>query len=164
MHLQKIRLSILGLWFGAMTLFSFVVAPAAFAALGDPRLAGNVVSRVLGVVEIIGIILGLILLLLLFFSREARGKAFLFELIALALMTVSMIVSRFVVSSRLHEIRVKYGDQFSSLASLAASDPVRAAFDQLHQSSVRLMSFNLLAALALIILLARYSPISRNHA
>jgi hypothetical protein len=161
MSFQKIRISILGLWFGAMALFSFVVAPAAFSALQEPRLAGNVVSRVLGGVEIIGVILGLALIALLLISREYRGKAYLFELLVLALMTAAMIVSRFVVSSRLHELRVKYGDQ---LSTLAASNPVRSNFDQLHQYSVWLMSFNLLAALALIILLARYSPVSRNHA
>lgn len=161
MSFQKIRISILGVWFGAMALFSFVVAPAAFSALPEQRLAGNVVSRVLGGVEISGVILGLVLLALLLFSREQRGKAYLFELIVLALMTLAMIVSRFIVSSRLHELRVKYGDQ---LSTLAASDPARTTFDLLHHYSVWLMSFNLLAALALIVLLACYSPVARTHA
>jgi hypothetical protein len=152
---QKIRLALLSFWLGAMSIFSFIVAPAAFAVLPEQRLAGSMVSRVLGSVEIIGIALGIILLLLLFVFREKRGKPFLFELIAVALMSLSVILSRFVVSGHLRDLREKYGDQ---LASLAHSDPIRAGFDQWHQYSVWLMSFNILAAIVLIALLARRNP------
>jgi hypothetical protein len=137
-----------------MSLFSFIVAPAVFAVLADRRLAGNVVSRVLGGTEIIGIALGSILLLVLLFSGEKRSRAFLFELAVLALMTVSMIVSRFAVSKSLHDLRVKYGDQLSTLAQ---SDPVRITFDQLHQYSVWLMGFNIVAAIILIVMLTAQS-------
>lgn len=147
---QKFRLALLSLWLGAMSVFSFIVAPAAFAVLPDRRLAGNVVSRVLGNIEIIGIALGVILLFILFFRRERKGAAFLFELATLFLMTVSMIVSRFVVSKQLHDLRVEHGEQ---LAALAQSDPVRVTFDQLHQYSVWLMGFNIIAAIVLIALL-----------
>ncbi len=135
-----------------MALFSFVVAPAAFAVLADRSLAGNVVSRVLGGVESIGIILGVFLVSLILFSREKRQKAFYIELSATVLMTVSMIVSRFVVSKQLHDLRVRYGDQLSALSQ---SDPARVAFDQLHQYSVWLMSFNIIVAVFSIVLLVR---------
>ena len=58
MKLQKTRLTILGLWLGAMAFFSFVVAPSAFAVLQQQQLAGALVSRTLGALEIIGIIAG----------------------------------------------------------------------------------------------------------
>ncbi|MBO0801017.1 MAG: DUF4149 domain-containing protein, partial [Blastocatellia bacterium] len=89
---QKIRLALLGFWLGAMCIFSFVVAPAAFAVLPEQRLAGNIVSRVLGSVEILGIIIGAALLLLLLIFREKRG--FLLEFVAVALMTLSTVISR----------------------------------------------------------------------
>ncbi|HKC87072.1 MAG TPA: DUF4149 domain-containing protein, partial [Blastocatellia bacterium] len=108
MRSQKIRLAILGLWLGAMAFFSFVVAPSAFAALGQQQLAGALVSRTLGVLEIIGMIIGALLIAILVLSKE-RDRAFLYELIALALMTVSTLVSRFVVSRRMHELRVSLG-------------------------------------------------------
>jgi hypothetical protein len=148
---EKIRLALLSFWLGAMSIFSFIVAPAAFAVLPEQRLAGSLVSRVLGGVEIIGLALGAILLLILLF-RGKREKPFLFEFIAIALMTISVILSKFVVSSRLQTLRVMYGDR---LASLAHTDPVRAGFDQWHQYSVWLMGFNIIAALVLIALLAR---------
>jgi hypothetical protein len=133
-----------------MAFFSFVVAPGAFAVLKQQQLAGSVVSRTLSALEIIGIIIGALLIAILFLSRE-RGKAFLYELIALALMTASMLVSHFFVSNRLRQMRVTLGE----IAQLAANDPARLEFDRLHQYSVWLMGFNILGAIALIIYLAR---------
>src|SRR5262245_14845172 len=150
MRSQKIRLAILGLWLGAMAFFSFVVAPSAFAALRQQQLAGALVSRTLGVLEIIGMIIGALLIVILVLSRE-RDRAFLYELIALALMTVSMLVSRLVVSSRLHELRVSLGDVSQLMPNAAA----RREFGRLHQYSVWLMGFNILGAIALIVYLAR---------
>jgi hypothetical protein len=150
MKSQKTRLAILGLWLGAMAFFSFVVAPSAFVVLQQQQLAGALVSRTLGALEIIGIIAGAILIALLFFSRE-RDRAFLYELIALALMTVSMLVSHFVVSRRMHDLRMSLGE----IAQLAANDPARVEFDRLHQYSVWLMGFDILGAIALIVYLAR---------
>jgi len=141
----------LSLWLGAMAFFSFVVAPAAFAALPQQQLAGALVSRTLGALEIIGIIIGALLMLILIFSRERACNASLYELIALALMTVSTVVSHFVVSKRMHEMRLNFGE----IALLAANDPTRIAFDRLHQYSVWLMSFNIIAAVVLIVYLAR---------
>jgi len=158
---QKIRLALLSFWLGAMSIFSFIVAPAAFAVLPEQRLAASVVSRVLGSIEIIGIAVGVILLFSLLVFREKRGKPPLFELIAVALMSLSLILSRFVVSSHLHDLRERYGDQ---LANLAHSDPIRAGFDQWHQYSVWLMGFNILAAIFLIALLARRTPSEKRNA
>ena len=133
-----------------MAFFSFVVAPSAFAVLRQQQLAGALVSRTLGALEIIGIIIGALLIAILIFSRE-RDRAFLYELIALAMMTVSMLASHFVVSRRMHELRVSLGE----IAQLAANDPARVEFDRLHQYSVWLMGFNILGAIALIVYLAR---------
>jgi Domain of unknown function (DUF4149) len=140
-----------------MILFSFVVAPAAFAVFPEPRLAGNLVSRVLLVVEIFGLILGFLTLLILIICRERRSKALLFEsksylveLSLLILMLGATVVSRFVVSNRLSDLRENYGEQLSALAQ---SDPIRLTFDQYHQFSVWLMSFNIIAALVLIVMI-----------
>ena len=148
--LQRVRIALLGVWLGLMALFSFVVAPAAFAALPS-HLAGELVSRVLSSVEIAGILIGVILLICL--ASEAlkqRRVAALGEGILLALMTLSALVSRFVVSARLHAIRLLTGE---SIASLPSGDPVRSTFDTLHQTSVGLMGFNLLAAIVLLAIL-----------
>jgi lipoprotein signal peptidase len=154
MRLQRFRLAILGLWLGAMTFFSFVVAPAAFSALPQQQLAGALVSRTLGALEVIGVAIGGLLLLFLIFSKE-RGKGALFELVTVALMTISSLISRFVVSSRMHEMRTRFGE----IAQLAVGDPARVAFDRLHQYSVWLMGFNIIAAIALIVILSRRNQV-----
>jgi hypothetical protein len=151
MKSDKIRLAILGLWLGAMAFFSFIVAPAAFAVLPLPQLAGALVSRTLGILEIIGAALGALLIVILVFSKERGGRAFLFELITLTLMTISMLVSHFAVSRRLHAMRMQFGE----ISLLAAGDPARITFDRLHQYSVWLMTFDILAAIVLIVFLAR---------
>src|SRR2546428_12561217 len=147
----KIRLALLSLWLGAMVFFSFVVAPAAFAVLPQQQLAGALVSRTLGALEIGGAIIGALLIAILIFSGERDGKASFYELIALALMTVSMLASHFVVSRRMHGLRVSLGE----IAQLAANDPARLEFDRLHQYSVWLMGFDILGAIAPIVYLAR---------
>ena len=149
---NKIRLSVLSLWLGIMALFSFVVAPSAFAALPESNLAGAVVSTVLARVEIIGIVLTIAALIALFASRDQSGKSFIFEMIALLAMGFSMIFSHFVVSRRLHEIRIKFG---GGTTAIPVSDPARATFEQLHQLSVGLMSFAMPATLVLVVLLVR---------
>jgi len=153
----KIRLTLLSLWLGMMAFFSFVVAPSTFIALPETNLAGLVVSVVLSHIELIGIAIGVITLIVLFASREQTGKQFLFELTALILMTFSMILSRFVISRRLHEIRVKFG----GANLIPSSDPSRATFDQLHQISVGLTSFAMIAAAVLIVVLVRRNLSSR---
>ncbi|MGH9766814.1 MAG: DUF4149 domain-containing protein [Blastocatellia bacterium] len=151
MKAQKIRLAILGLWLGAMAFFSFVVAPSAFAVLPQQQLAGALVSRTLGILEITGIIISSLLSFILGFEKERGGKGYRFEQITLALMGLSMVFSYVAVSSRMKEMRAIFGE----IALLAANDPNRIAFDRLHQYSVWLMSFNIIAAIVLIVYLAR---------
>ena len=146
---EKIRIALLGLWLGVMAFFSFVVAPAAFSVLPSGQLAGNVVNRTLGITELIGLVLGFTILLLLLAARSRYGKRF--EAITLLLMISSTLLSRFVVSAKLHQMREQFGD----ISTLAKTEATRIAFDQLHQYSVWLMSFNLLAALVLLVMLIR---------
>ncbi len=53
---QQIRIALLSCWLGVMAFFSFVVAPTAFRVLPTQHLAGQVVSRSLGVAEIVGLV------------------------------------------------------------------------------------------------------------
>ncbi len=147
---SRIKIALLGIWVGAAALFSFVVAPGAFAVLPTTQLAGNLVSRVLGGVEIIGIIVGVVVLMVLLIDRIRKARTSGFELIVAALMTIAMLLSRFGVSPRLRAIRAEYGDQ---MATLPAEDAVRASFNLLHQVSVGLLSFALFGGLAMLAVL-----------
>ncbi len=148
---QQIRIALLSCWLGVMAFFSFVVAPSAFAVLPTQYLAGQIVSRTLNVAEIFGIVISFILLVILLFSRGRKGKLFLFEVVVTLLMLAAMALSR-LVSSNMHSLRERAGE---GLYLLLPTDPIRSGFDQLHQYSVGLMGFTMLAAVALIGLLVR---------
>jgi hypothetical protein len=164
--MAKLRLAIVSLWLGLMLMglmlmFSVGVAPAAFSVLKDQqRKAGDIVNLALGGTEIAGIICGVILLLLLFVSKEPRTKLFSVEALLLGLMTLSMLLSKFVVSAKLHAMRAEFGE---ALQTMAATEPAKMAFNQLHQYSVWLMGFAMLAALVLIILLIRATPAPKTN-
>jgi len=156
----KIRIALLSCWLGVMAFFSFVVAPAAFKVLPTQHLAGQVVSRTLGVTEITGLIIGGILLVLLLTARGRKTKAFRFELIVIALMTAAMAMSR-VVSGWMHELRLQAGE---GLYALPMDDPIRSGFDRLHQYSVGLTGFAIIAAIVLIVMLVRRTDEARGNA
>ena len=157
----KLRLAILSFWLGLMLMFSIGVAPAAFSVLKDQqRKAGDIVNLALGGTELAGIVCGVLLLVLLLAGKEAQTRLFKIEAAALALMTLAMLVSKFAVSAKLHAMRAEFGD---ALQTMAATEPAKIAFNQLHQYSVWLMSFDMLAALVLIVMLIRATP-SPNHA
>jgi hypothetical protein len=122
------------------------VAPSAFAVLPSTRSAGELVSRVLSGVEIIGILVGLLFLVIALAGGEQR-RLRAFDLIVVVLLTIAMGLSRFLVSPRLHAIREQFGDQ---LAALPPDDATRSTFDLLHRCSVGLLAFGLFSALVLL--------------
>jgi hypothetical protein len=145
---QSIRLALLSLWLGIMGAFSFLVAPIAFAVL-SPVLAGNIVSRHLVVTEWAGIGLGGVLLTLCWWENrkgggDGKGRAEAWMLLS---MLGAMGVSRGWVSRTLHQIRLDYGER---LQTLPREEPIRQTFDLLHQLSVGLMGWTMLAACLLI--------------
>lgn len=142
-----IKLVLLGFWVGVIALFSFVVAPAAFAVLPSTHLAASVVSRVLSPVEVIGICVSVLLLVFYLVGFGMHSKKSGLELVLLLLMPISVTASHFFVSRRLREIRLQFGE---GLASLSPADAARSTFDLLHRVSVGLMGFDLVVSLALI--------------
>jgi uncharacterized protein DUF4149 len=151
----KLRVAILGFWIGVIALFSFVVAPSAFAVMPSGSFAGAMVSRVLGAVEVIGIGAGSVLLFNALFSRNRLGRIRNLEIIAYSITVITMLFSRFYVSSRLHDTRNRLGD---SLASLPSTDIIRAQFDMLHRLSVGSLTLCLLIALAMLAILLWNKP------
>ena len=137
---MRFRLTILGFWVGVMALFSFVVAPSAFAVLPTTGLAGNMVSRVLSVTEIIGVAASIILLLSLFLSREPQSTSRSIELFGYLATLLAMIASHFYLSPHIHAIRA--GNAVGTLS-----------FDRLHQLSVASMTICLLIGVLIIVML-----------
>lgn len=147
------RLLLLGVWLGAAVFFSFAVAPSAFAVLPTREAAGAIVTRTIGIVNVGGFALALFLLATAFARRgTASRRAWALEVCALALVAVATAVGHWVVGARMAALRVALG---RPIDEVAASDPLRLAFNSLHGYSVAAMTTAMLAAIFAFILIAR---------
>ena len=148
--LAFVEMLLLSLWLGSMIFFSFAVAPSAFAVLPTRELAGAVVTSTISKVEMIGIVIGPLLILI----RMARPKhtAKLFHIILLLVMIAAAVLSRFWISPRMVSLRQTMGGHIDDVP---ATDPLRVHFNDLHQYSVALMSAAMIAGLVVLFLTVR---------
>ncbi|HEX8130413.1 MAG TPA: DUF4149 domain-containing protein [Pyrinomonadaceae bacterium] len=147
------RLLLLGMWLGAAVLFSFAVAPGAFAVLPARELAGAIVTRIIGVVNVSGFIIALLLLATSFAGSGAQTKrARTLERIALAVVALATGIGHWVVAARMAALRVAMGRPIDEVAE---GDALRLAFNSLHGYSVAAMTTAMLAAVVAFILIAR---------
>jgi hypothetical protein len=135
----------LAVWLGASILFAAAVAPALFAVLPSRALAGEVVGRVLPVLLYSGIVIAVLV-----GGREAlqgmRGRGLVALIIAA---TCGYGVS---LGRRIDQLRASIG---GPIDALDVADTRRVEFGRLHGVSVGLLGVAMLAALVLIIMLAR---------
>ena len=147
------RLLLVGVWLGAALFFSFAVAPSAFAVLHARELAGAIVTRTIGIVNVGGVIVSLLLLATAFVGRRAATKrALTLETVALTLLALATGVGHWIISARMQALRLSMGRPIDELAQ---NDPLRVAFNNLHGYSVAAMTTAMLAALVAFLLIAR---------
>ena len=141
-----------GAWLGAMVFLSFVLAPTLFAILESRHQAGEVVAATLNILHLVGYTVGPFFVLVSLLVRGS-GHRLLGGLrtILLILMTVSTVVSREVVGTKLLSLRQAMGGM---IGSVPPDDPLRPLFQQWHQFSVLLMLFNIAAAATVLFLLS----------
>lgn len=150
-----IEVLLLTLWLGSMMFFSFAVAPSAFAVLPTRELAGAMVTSSISKVEVLGLIIGPLLILLQAAGWPARRTSAMTKAIRLLLigvMTSAAALSRFWISPSMISLR---GSMSGSIDDLALTDPARVQFNDLHQYSVAAMSVALFAGLAVLFLTVR---------
>jgi len=151
--LRTVEFLSLSLWLGADTFLAFVVAPGAFAMLGNRDAAGMVVGYSLARLHFAGIFLGLLFLV----ARLVRTRDFASFTTAAALCIVLMVVltaaSQFTVSNRMENLK----RQMVSVQNTPESDPRRVEFNRLHRASVRYEGVVLLLGFAAMVLLVRES-------
>ena len=149
--LRAVEFVTLSLWLGSDAFLSFVVAPGAFALLGNRDAAGMLVGFSLARLHFAGIFLGLIFLL----ARLARTRDFASFTTAAALSVVLMVVltglSQFTVSNRMENLK----RQMVSLQNTSENDPLRVEFNRLHHISVAYETAVLILGFAAMILLVR---------
>jgi uncharacterized membrane protein len=149
--LRTIEFLSLGLWLGADAFLSFVVAPGAFAILGNRDAAGMMVGFSIARLHFAGIFLGLIFLI----ARLARTHTFASFTTAAAWSVVLMVIltaaSQLTVSTRMENLK----KEMVSVQNTPENDPRRVEFNKLHHRSVFYEGAVLLLGFAGMYLLVR---------
>ncbi len=151
--LRFLQFFTLGCWLGGILFFSFVVAQGAFSVLPTADLAGALVGYTLTRLHVIGIVAGCLYLVSTAVLEKSVGALARPAPLLVLLMVVCTAVSQYGVIARMDVLRAQMG----SVAATSAGDPLRAAFDRLHQYSVWLESAVLFSGLAALFLTARRS-------
>lgn len=150
--LSNIRLLLIALWLGSAVFFSFSVAPTAFGVLKSREVAhasehaGAIVSQSLTIINLSGLIIGLILLGTTFLAQIRNSNRVMLwtERILLLILTVSCAVGQFVIGLWITFVKAQIG---KPIDEVAADDPLRIQFNNLHEYSVWVLIAAMIAAL-----------------
>ena len=149
--LTDIRLLLIGLWLGAACFF-IAVAQSAFAVLPAREMAGAVVNRTLSVLNYSGLAIAIILILTsLIAIKDANRISVWAERILLFLISAACAVGQFVIGLMLLSVRAQMG---RPVDEVAADDPLRLQFNNLHEYSVWVLMAAMGAALIAFFIVA----------
>jgi len=144
---------------GVALFFGAVVAPAAFGVVrsfGLPNaseIAGSIVTRTLGVVNVAGFVIALLLLVTVFLRRIPQGRiSFIVECVCLGLIVLATGVGHWVIAARMRALRVAME---LPIDQIAADDSRRIAFNALHGYSVNALGIAMIAGLVALVLMGR---------
>ena len=149
--LRFLQIFSLGTWVGSILFFSFVVTQGAFSVLPNNDLAGALVGYTLTKLHMIGIVAGVIYLLSTALNERSIGALVHPAALLVFVMIVCTTISQYGVIARMDMLKLQMG----SIEATAAENPLRVAFDRLHQYSVWLESAVLFSGLAALFLTAR---------
>jgi uncharacterized membrane protein len=141
-------------WIGGLIFFAFVLAPTVFAVLPTRQLAGNVVSRSLGILHWMAISCGVVFAITsMIDSHIVNGVAEPFALRNLLIYTMMILtlVGMFGIAPRMLALR----EQMNPIDAVSPDDARRVEFNRLHVWSTRIESSVLVLGLALLYLTAR---------
>jgi len=160
---NNLRLLLLASWLGAAIFFSATVAPSAFhvsRAFNLPNageVAGAMVNRTLGVINISGFVVSVLLLgLALVLKNNFRKPTFVLQLVLLLVVSVATAVGEWVIAAKMRALRTAMA---IPIEQVSAGDPLRVAFQALHGYSVAALSVAIIAGLIAFFVMAQ-----RRHA
>jgi hypothetical protein len=135
--LRFLMLLSLVVWIGSIIFFAAVLAPTVFAVLPTRQLAGQVVSRSLGIMHWMGLVSGIVFLICsIGYSCLKVGTAQIFNARngLVMIMLVLTLISVFVVASKMEVLRADMG----VIDNVSQNDSRRVQFNELHHWSTRL--------------------------
>ncbi len=155
--LLQLRLLFIALWLGAAIFFSAAVAPTLFSVLRSFHLpnaneiAGTVVTRVLGIVNLAGFVISLSLLITAPLVERSRAARFT-EMISLGVLGLMTGLSQWAISPRMLALRAAME---LPIDQMARDDPRVVAFQSLHGWSVAAMAVAIIAGLIAFLFASR---------
>jgi len=144
------------IWVGGIIFFAFVMAPTVFhpGVLPTRQLAGNVVSRSLGILHWMGLVSGIVFVAIsMLQSRLVNGVAqpFAARNLLVYAMIILTLVSMFGIGTKMLALR----QQMVQIDEVPHDDARRVEFNRLHVWSTRIEGGVLLLGLAVLWLVAR---------
>lgn len=142
--ISDIRLLLIGLWLGAAVFF-VGVAQVAFAVLPQRELAGAVVNRTLSILNFSGLGIAFLLLVMSMVAVKNANKVLLWtDRVLVIFIAIACSVGQFVIGLMLASVRAQMGGR--PIDELAADDPLRIQFNNLHEYSVWVLMTAMIAA------------------
>src|SRR5881394_2082062 len=130
--ISDIRLLLVGVWLGG-AMFFIGAAQVAFPVLTDRQAAGSVVGRDLSILDYSGMAIAVVLVLTSILAAARVNKLWLWvERLLLLVIAGACAVEEFVIGFWMSSLRTQIG---GPLENVAADDPLKIRFDQLHQYS-----------------------------
>ena len=131
--LAFIEVLLLGVWLGAMGFFSFAVPQSGFAVLPTRELVGLLVTSTITKVEVLGMVIGGLLIVIQLAGWRSRGGAKSVRLILIGVMVVAAALSHFWITPEMVSLRNAMGP---ALENVPVTDPLKIQFNHLHGYSV----------------------------
>lgn len=149
----------LAAWLGAALFFGAVVAPAAFGVLrsfGLPNtseIAGSIVTRTLGVINVAGFFIALLLLVTALFRRNAQTRlSWIVETVCIVVIALTTALGHWWIAARMRALRLAME---LPIDQIAVDDSRRIEFNALHGYSVKALGVAMIAGLVALVLMGR---------
>jgi hypothetical protein len=158
---------IASLWVGILFCLGFVVAPYLFAlaarnspAVPHTGVAADLIGPLLYSSDVLGLIVGAVLLLALLFLRRHNelplgGKLFLSE-IGVGIAVACAAINYWVVTPRLKSIQDQLAERYGAFHLADRADPLFQQFSGLHQTSTTVFMVGFVAALICLVCMTQF--------
>jgi len=148
--LRFLQIFSLGTWVGSIVFF-IVFTQGIFPVVNNNDMTGVLVGYALGQLHVMGIVAGVVYLLATVAAERSLAALVHPAALLVFAMILCTMLSQYGVIARMDELKLQMG----SVSATPADNPLRAAFDRLHQYSVRIESVVLLSGLAALFFTAK---------
>ena len=117
------------------------------------EIAGSIVTRTLGVINVAGFVIALLLLVTALLRRQAQSRwSLIVEFVCLGVIALTTAVGHWWIAARMRALRAAME---LPIDQIAAADARRIEFNALHGYSVKALGIAMIAGLLALVLMGR---------